>query len=1618
MKKGLLIVLVSLLVLVCGAIIGVYFASDLFTATEQCEHQWDEGILANEAECGDDAFLRFTCKICGDTKEESITHHNLVKTNVVAPTCTGLGYTEYQCSRCDALRFSDFVDALGHNYDTDVAIKEATCTVSGAYEKICANCNEIYSYSKNATGHSYVLVSNDEASSTYECEHCSVTVTVADGQMLEELIGNNEIFDVPPTFSFDILSSDDETCIRENLVILDSYYNDSEYENDPNITKEYTLVAKSNDIWTVTAISNYDYDTTYIAKLKGNLTFADYKGETLTFTVTEDPNHVNVYEYTSNIIFLQALENANPGYYPYNIVSSNESKYLHLTLNKIDGLEKGMIICVGDITSKEQLSSSNEHLFGQIETFYPLTDGSWMIVLADPDITEVFDRLDIAYNGTINFNEANIDEEQLKEDLTSALFNNEGFIQFLSVVNVSANQYFADQNYSIEELADTKSFMDKIKIVPDWKISDDGKSIIANIEGSLNIPIKSGNKEIGSFTVHFHVGLTSEFYLDIDYDIDENDTEKAKINKFDVRITQTDTFDFNFSVSIDIHESLEEHNYVQNIETGKIHRRGCVHVSGVKDTAKFKGLSVETAEQYITANPSLACKHCQPVTGLTSDLIVLNTNSKVIHAYGCATLTSILDQNKKLSDKKSSYWMAQGYTCCQLCHPDSREELEYEAIYIQTLKYGDWQQVATDLSQWARDSGIAEKNKTGVTLATVDFPVYGPIVITLDLEIVLSLDIEATFEYTYSYEQVNTYGIRKEYNKMTPYSNNVSKKTLKNHCTVMGRIEVKAGLLVDVSINIKGFSKWVSAGVTAEVGAYAEISGILSWSRTDDSNYMAAYFAVGIYLDVNAYYKILWWDGEVPVFDQKFPLLTMGYERAYFGYTTYHDELTINNSFDIAEEDLLKVKYFDLTTMTAKTDELSLLESNKYKVNISFANGNCEIKNGLVVPKSGAPKQFIDTMIITVESDAKWDNLKKGTYAYYLGTYEIDIIFSTDTSQGLEFALYDDGKNYYVRGLGTCTDTNIVIPSEYNDKPVTAIGNMAFAGANGGTLIESVIIPNGVTTIDAAAFADCVSLKKVSIPDSVIHVDEDAFRNCSELEYNEYANALYLGNENNPYIVFVRAKNTEITDCTIHSNTKFIQFAAFSGCSSLDNLILPDGLLGIGSHAFSYCHSLTAVTIPENVAFIGIEVFLNCSNLEKITISPNIEEIPLGMLYSCAQLADIVFNGTIEQWNNIYKGPKWNHHTGYYIVYCTDGTISKNDVVVSSLEFTLNDDGKSYSVTGLGAYTGGDVVIPSECSGKPVTMIADEAFCDCRNLISVTIPNSVTCIGDYAFCNCTSLTSVQIPDSVTNIGVYAFGSCGSLKNITLPNGITTISDFMFINCHKLTSITLSNTITSIGEDAFTCSGLTSITIPNSVISIGPFAFSHCSSLTNVTIGDSVTIIDYWAFADCTSLTSVNIPNSVTTIGHRAFSNCSSLTNITIPASVTYLGETVFDTCKSLTNIIVDDNNQHYKSIDGTVYSKDGTTLVQYAVGKTDTFFEIPNSVISVAEGAFWENLYLTNVKIPSSVTSLDLNGCSALISVIFEGTMEEWQAIDKNYYWKDPVPASKVICSDGVIELC
>ncbi len=282
---------------------------------------------------------------------------------------------------------------------------------------------------------------------------------------------------------------------------------------------------------------------------------------------------------------------------------------------------------------------------------------------------------------------------------------------------------------------------------------------------------------------------------------------------------------------------------------------------------------------------------------------------------------------------------------------------------------------------------------------------------------------------------------------------------------------------------------------------------------------------------------------------------------------------------------------------------------------------------------------------------------------------------------------------------------------------------------------------------------------------------------------------------------------------------------------------------------------------------------------------------------------------------------------------------------VSDFEYTIID-GEVTITDYTGA--GGDVVIPSEIEGYPVTRIA------------------------CAFDSCESLTNVTIPKTVIEIDTGVFGTCFSLKSISVDKN----NKFLYSkgNCiiQKATDVLLVGS--NISE------------IPPDVKAIGPHAFSNCIELKSITIPESVDRIESWAFSDCVSLISVTIPEGVIEIGASAFSGCTSLTSIAFPSSVSSFGFEVLRGCDALTSIAIDSANKCYYSEGNCIVESQNSKVIQGC-----NVSVIPNGLKMIGFAAFYGCTALDSVTIPDSVTVIEpfaFAGCQSLANITIPDRVE------------------------------
>ena len=669
-----------------------------------------------------------------------------------------------------------------------------------------------------------------------------------------------------------------------------------------------------------------------------------------------------------------------------------------------------------------------------------------------------------------------------------------------------------------------------------------------------------------------------------------------------------------------------------------------------------------------------------------------------------------------------------------------------------------------------------------------------------------------------------------------------------------------------------------------------------------------------------------------------------------------------------------------------------------------------------------------------------------------------------------------DGYAFY----GCSGLTSILIPNN-----VTSIGENAFNGCSGLTSIE---IPNNVTSIGDCAFSGCNNLTTVTVKmETPIKITSEVFTNRANArlyvpqgclgaykaanywkEFKEIlknhdivfadsnVEALCVANWDKNRDGELSAKEaSEVTDLgTV--------FKGKTTITSFDELSYFTSLTSIGSSAFSGCSGLTSVTIPNGVTSIEYGAFYGCSGLNSIEIPNSVTSIGSDAFTGCISLTSIDIS------NITYLG-EWAFEN------CT----SLTSVTIGN------------GVTWIRGVFNGCTSLTSVTIGNGMTNIEEYAFSGCSALTSITIPNSVTNIGGNVFQDCSALTSVTIGNSVKSIGGSAFNGCSGLTSITIGNSVTSIANDAFSGCNNLTTVRVkmatpikitsevftnranarlyvpqgcyyayqaanywkefklilenrnivfadSNVeaicianwdknrdgelsakeasevtdlgsvfngnatitsfdemryftcLTSIGCEAFyNCSSLTSIKIPNSVTSIGTRAFEECSGLTSIEIPNSVSLLDEYAFYGCTSLASVTIGNGMTNIKEYAFKGCSALTSITIPNSVTNIGGNVFQDCSALTSVTIGNN-----------VTSIGYSAFEGCSGLTSII--IPNSVTSIEDCAFsrCDNLTTVSVKmeIPINITSEVFTNRANARLYVPQGCLDAYKAAN---YWKE-----------------
>lgn len=358
---------------------------------------------------------------------------------------------------------------------------------------------------------------------------------------------------------------------------------------------------------------------------------------------------------------------------------------------------------------------------------------------------------------------------------------------------------------------------------------------------------------------------------------------------------------------------------------------------------------------------------------------------------------------------------------------------------------------------------------------------------------------------------------------------------------------------------------------------------------------------------------------------------------------------------------------------------------------------------------------------------------------------------------------------------------------------------------------NEIVIPNGVKIIGAGAFKEG-TMKRVTIPDSVTIIENEAFQNCRMLteivlpdSVTELGQAAFQGCSR-----LYRA---------VLSKELYVNMYAFADCTSLKEVIIPNGVNTLRDYVFKNCISIEMIDLPESIVFIGGGCFENCSSLETILFPT--KEILIG---------ENAFHNTI--WLDNYEG----------------------DYVIINHTLIL--------------YRGNEtnITIPNN-----ITVIGNGAFVNCSFITSVKIPKGVIEIGDSAFYGCSGIKEIVLPDSVISVGYYAFVGCSSLVNITIPEDVVirrnSLEETKWMTDYQGDFIILNGNLLGYKGTA------SNVIIPDNVTAICTGAFSNNDIIIEVTVPTSVIKMYYAGFYNCNNLQKVFITGKNIYLENETILNC-------------------------------------------------------------------------------------------------------------------------------------------------
>ena len=565
------------------------------------------------------------------------------------------------------------------------------------------------------------------------------------------------------------------------------------------------------------------------------------------------------------------------------------------------------------------------------------------------------------------------------------------------------------------------------------------------------------------------------------------------------------------------------------------------------------------------------------------------------------------------------------------------------------------------------------------------------------------------------------------------------------------------------------------------------------------------------------------------------------------------------------------------------------------------------------------------------------------------GAYPFGYIFGT-SSYANSTAISQE----YLSGITEESSATFYFPASLESVTITG-SNVSARSLRNCKNLKNITISKS-SSISSGAFSGCSGLTSLSLP--------YCFRLGALFGTTQYSGSYHVG----PYYsgvmndtIYYYYIPLSLTSVTITGNS-VISESAFEKCQRIENITIGDRITGIRASAFSNCTGLKSVNIPDSVTSIEKSAFSGCSGLTSVIIGNGVKSIGANAFSGCSSLTSVTFGNSIKSVGESAFS-KCNSLAVVNISSLLDWcNINFADSYSNPLSFANNlyDDKKLIT----------DLVIPDS-----VTSIGKYAFYNYTSLKSVTFHNNITSIGNSSFYGCSGLTSIEIPDSITTIGESAFSGCDLSNPVLFKGSAPSMADSTFKN-------SIEFYIYSANKNSWTFPKYTGnrvwiIDIPDDVSDLDEnyrnsqgilFTLNEDGSATvgNDSSTDNNSLLrDFFHILIPEYVIKDGKKYPVTTIGHKAFSKFDYLETITISKNVRTIEKDAFDGCSVLNRISVDSQNPSYSNDEnGVLFNKSKSQLIRYPEGNQSNSYVVPDSVVSILEGAFNGAKNLEELTIP------------------------------------------------------